>query len=72
MGSITSDGGFIVKRGAFRDYTNRNFYEPSSDLMIIAEKYSIVCECGYIIWVDNGKITKALSLQDEESTTFGS
>lgn len=72
MGSITSDGYFIVKRGAFRDYDNRNFYHAASDVMMVAEKYSIVCECGYIIWVDHGKITTALSLgnNDEKSTDF--
>ena len=72
MGSITSEGYFIVKRGAFRKIGENLFDKPVSDVMVIAEKYSIVCECGYIIWIENGKIIHALSVAqtDEKSSNF--
>lgn len=72
MGSITSEGYFIIKRGAFREYQNRNFYHNSSDVMIASEKYTVFCECGYAIRIDHGKIINALSVSqtDEKSTNF--
>lgn len=59
MGSITTDGYFIVKRGSFRDHESRNFYHASSDVMIMAEKYTVFCECGYSIQVESGIIKNA-------------
>ncbi len=72
MGSITSEGYFIIKRGAFREYQNRNFYHNSTDIMIMADTYSVFCECGYTIRVDHGRIIHALSFNqnDEKSNNF--
>lgn len=72
MGSITSEGYFIIKRGAFREYQNRNFYHPSSDVMIASEQYTVFCECGYAIRIEHGIIKNALSVPqtDEKSTHF--
>jgi hypothetical protein len=59
MGSITTEGYFIIKRGAFREYANKNFYHQSSDVMVMAEEYTILCECGYALQVDHGIIKNA-------------
>lgn len=45
LGSISSDGYVILKR-QFGRYT-----------MVMAEEYSIICDCGYFIRIEHGKIT---------------
>lgn len=74
MGSITSEGYFIIKRGAFREYSPErpSLYHTASPIMIMSEQYTVFCECGYAIRIDHGKITNALSgsLIDEKSTDF--
>lgn len=44
LGSITSEGYVIIKQKF-----NRH-------VMIMAEEYSIICDCGYYIRVNDGKI----------------
>lgn len=46
LGSITSEGFFIVRLRTHND-----------QLMIRSESYSVMCDCGYQIKVEYGKIT---------------
>jgi len=55
LGSLNVDGYFIVRRGHFRENRNAT-YKASNQIMIAAEDYSIVCECGYYIHVKSGRI----------------
>jgi hypothetical protein len=45
LGSVTSQGYVIIKRKFNRQ------------MMIMAESYSIICDCGYFIRITDGKVT---------------
>lgn len=45
LGSVTSEGYVILQRKYGRH------------TMIMAEQYSVICDCGYFIRIENGKIT---------------
>lgn len=47
LGSVSTDGYLILKR-QFGRFT-----------MVMAQEYSIICDCGYFIRIKNGKITAA-------------
>jgi len=47
MGSITSDGYVILQR-KFGRHT-----------LVMAEEYSLICDCGYFIRIEHGKVTAA-------------
>lgn len=80
MGSITNEGYLIINRGRgqepySRDTTGKIIRGKTYSLntvAIMAEKYTIFCECGYTTRIENGKIINALSVTqtNEESTDY--
>lgn len=45
LGSVTSDGYVILKR------------QYGRMTMIMAEEYSLICDCGYFVRIEHGKVT---------------
>jgi hypothetical protein len=54
LGSVTSQGYFIIKKRSYNEF-----------MMIKAEEYSVICECGYQIHVEYGKITTSKSFASD-------
>lgn len=46
LGSVTSQGYFIIKKRSYNEF-----------MMIKSDSYSVICECGFQIHVESGKIS---------------
>lgn len=59
LGSITTDGNFIIRK------------QYGKEVMIASSSYTIVCDCGFLIRIDDGRISERAASYYEESFTHG-